>query len=193
MRVTIGLLASFLLFSPVLGLGAQTVEILAGQNGGAEYSEETESILSGCLDYLFQSGIIATNERPRELSPEAFADTSLGAKTAAEGYVDFLLSFLVTYGPSTTTTGRPVPLTIVWRVLRVSDNRVLGSGSFSPDLDKVMDQKKFDAGLWALGSDLARAFLPSFTTKTGLAPSREASAVSSTVPIIESSGQGVKP
>lgn len=195
MRVTIGLLASLLLLvlTPGPGLQAQTVEVLAGQNGGGEFSDSTESIVSGCLELLFQSGIIATNDRPEALSPEAFADSGRGMDSAAAGYVDFLLSFLVSYGPSTTMSGRYIPLALDWRVLRVSDRRVLGSGSLAPALDSPMDQKKFDAGLRILGSDLGKACLPILRTRIGLALPRPMSALASSAPFNESSGQGVKP
>jgi hypothetical protein len=193
MRVTIGLLASILLLAAGPRLPAQTVEVLAGQNGGGELSESTESIVSGCLDLLFQSGIIATNDRPQELDPQAFADPGRGMDSAAAGYVDILLSFRVSYGPSTAMAGRSVPLALDWRVLRVSDRKVLGTGSLAPALDSPMDQKKFDAALRTLGSDLGKACLPILRTRIGLALPQPMSALASSAPFNESSGQGVKP
>lgn len=149
------------MFSSIHGLQGQTVEVLAGQNGGGEYSDQTESILSGCLDFLFQSGIIATNDRPRDLGQADFEDNRYGMSSATEGYVDYLLSFLVSYGPSTAMAGRSIPLAMVWRVLRVSDNSVQAGGTLSPGLDIAMDQKKYEAGLRALGSELGRTCLSS--------------------------------
>lgn len=195
MRVSIGLLASLLFLLPAQGLMAQTVEVLACQNGGDEYSESTESILSGCLDLLFQSGIIATNERPRTLSPEAFADSRLGIDSAAAGYVDFLLSFFVSYGPSTAVAGRSVPLSLAWRVQRISDERILDSGSITPALDKAMEKPKFEAGLQNLGTELGKACLSLFTAKIGLLLPRETTRISflSNLPHSVSLGQGVNP
>ncbi len=195
MRVTIGLLAAILLLvlAPGPGLQAQTIEVLAGQNGGSELSDSTESIISGCLDFLFQSGVIATNDRPAELSPEAFADPGRGMESAASGLVDFIFSFRVSYGPSTSLVGRSVPLAMDWRVLRVSDRRVLGEGSLAPALDLPMDQKKFDAGLRSLGSDLGKTCLSILRTRIGLGLPQPMPALASSAPFNESSGQGVKP
>ncbi len=160
--------AILLICLPALALGAQTVELLCAQPDVPETQALTEGLISGCLDSLFAGGLIATNAPPSALAHEAWLDPSLGLSAAREGYVDFLILAYVTYGPSAVISGRYLPLSLEFRVVRVSDGKALDAGRLPVRPDSLETMRDLDSVLRGLGAALGTACLPAFARRAGL-------------------------
>jgi hypothetical protein len=164
---TVPPLALLLLWVPAMALGAQTVELLCAQPEGTEAPALTEGLISGCLDSLFSGGFIATNAPPLALGHDSWLDPSLGLAAAREGYVDFLVLAYITYGPSAAVSGRFLPISLEFRVVRVADGKALGEGRVPVRPDSLETIRDLDAVLRGLGSALGAACLPAFSRRAG--------------------------
>lgn len=138
---------------------AQTV-CVAGKEGGAQCDPGlTETILSGCLDVLFNQGFIATDSKPLRVEGEAWEALDGELLAAREGFSDYLLSFFVVYGLAGGNPSQPFPLSFSYRILSVSDGQLLGEGELAVPEYKPENFKNMEKLLSGLGSSVAEAFL----------------------------------
>ena len=73
--------------------------------------------------------------------------------------MDYILYILVRYGPSQVESLKNRPVSFEYRVLRVSDGRVLGKDVLDVAADSLENNKKLDANLRSMGSSVAKAFI----------------------------------
>ncbi len=164
-RLPIVALAALCLGVP---LRAQTFSVaLLEDAGGAEGRELSEALVGGCLDLLFDAGLIATNEAIGRIDRAGFKSGDLGLKAAREGYVDYVALVWVRYVDTPTEPPERVPETLDWRLLRVRDGTALAEGSSAPPrLESKTGDERRDL-LTRFGRSLADAWMKALRKERG--------------------------
>ncbi|NLJ46727.1 MAG: hypothetical protein GX430_09215 [Treponema sp.] len=110
-------------------LSGQTFSVaLLEDSAGAEATELSNAVLSGCLDQLFYAGFIATNETIGRIARPEFQSSALGLQSAREGYVDFLALVWIRYAVRPSDPPVRYPEALAWRLVRVRDGSALAEG-----------------------------------------------------------------
>lgn len=157
MSLVLGLI---LMVLPIASEAGQTVGLLCAVSPGDGTEEMSEGIMSGCLDAFFDSGIIATDSRPVAVSRDAWLDTGLGMELAREGLLEYLVAIYVEYRPDDDLGGRLMPVALLYRIMRVDDEALLGEGSVEVPQARADTAKKLEAMTRSLGASLAKSCLP---------------------------------
>lgn len=139
---SLAMTAIFSLAAAFVPLYAQTVEVAlveSSLDGAAAATRSSELVISGVLEGLFDSGLIATNSRPVPGDRESFRAYVPGA-ASVEGLIDYVIVVLAEYGQAT-----PVP-ECMYRLVRVRDGKEIARGSApvvapvsasGPEIDKA--------------------------------------------------------
>ena len=147
-----------------LAVGAHTVGVVLVEEDSpllalVDSATASEGLASGALDALFDAGQIAIGSPTVRGAREAWADPAFAISAAREGWVDFLVLLFVSYRGGAPGKAVAIPASLSWRLVRVADGALLGSGSIAgpPDAPDLL------AGLAvrskALGAAAARSCL----------------------------------
>lgn len=147
-----------------LALGAHTVGVVLVEEDAplldlVERAPASEALASGALDALFDAGQIAVGSPTLRVSREAWAAPEFALAGAREGWVDFLVLLFVSYREGPPGRAAAIPGTLSWRLVRVADGALLGSGSIAgpPDAPDLLD--RLAARSKALGAAAASSCL----------------------------------
>lgn len=94
-----------------------------------------ESLVSGCLDSLFDSGLIATTAPSAVLDPARWQDSTYGIAGAKEGFIDFVFTFYVTWRSSAIKKHVWLVATCSYRLIRIADGATVASGAIDSEPD----------------------------------------------------------
>ncbi len=149
-------------------LWAQTFSVdLLEDEKGAEARELSNALLSGCLDRLFDAGLIATNESIGRIDRNGFQSRTLGMSAAREGYVDFVALVWIRYVEHPSDPAVRVPESLSWRLVRVRDGIALAEGSaVPPPFDAKTDEERREQ-LSMMGRSLADAWTRALRKERG--------------------------
>ena len=144
------LLAAFcILFFAFSSIQAETVTISVVQNENAPTiaSDMSRTIEDEILGSYFDSGHIVSNSDIR-LDGIQFTEKNFGIKEAAQGYSDYLIAILLNYSPgiledTDKKTSWAQLDSLVWRVVRVADSKIIGEKSIDAHQIKVMDSDPY--------------------------------------------------
>ncbi len=151
--------ATLILLAPLCRIAAQTVEVFPAIGAGSQAFVSTQVVLAGCMDALFEKGYIAADSRPVMLSAEEWANSALGIKAAEDGFADYVLSFYSIWAASTAVVGKIYPVSLRYRIVKVTSVKVLFEGSIDTPADTLETFRKYDAILRALGTSVAQGFI----------------------------------
>ena len=124
---------------------AQTFSVsILEDSRGDDSPALSEAVLDGCLDYLFASGLIATNESVGRVEESVFRSRGYGMASAREGFVDFAAFVWIRYVSLAGVPDVTVPEIVRWRIVRVRDESVLEEGTTPPPQYEEMtaDERK---------------------------------------------------
>lgn len=156
-----GLLCAIFAFAAVGSSAALTVSLAPAQtilsSGGAESPPPLDSFMSGCLDSLFDAGMIATNAPAQSIDPSRWSDTAFGLSGAREGFVDYVLAFFVAWKPSSLEKKIWLAASCDYRIVRVSDGKVLAAGSVEGETDGPELLADPDRSARSMGSGLGKS------------------------------------
>lgn len=159
------ILAALCLAAPLWG---QTFSVaLLEDSGGAEAPDLSDALLSGCLDHLFASGFIATNETIGRISREDFRSALLGMKSAREGYVDYVALVWIRYAETPSDPPVRFPESLAWRLMRVRDGSALAEGAEKPESFESGTAEERRERLSLLGRSLAAGWARTLRKERG--------------------------
>lgn len=138
---------------------AQTVAVLAAESVDPPAGEATEAVVSGLMDRLFDSGLIATSERTRQVERADWRLEPRSLGDAREGSVDYLACVYVAYAPSTLRPGLPRPLGLELRLYRVADGGLAAEASLPPFAGLDETEEGLSRLLRAFGGEAAEALM----------------------------------
>jgi hypothetical protein len=132
-------LCAFFAFAAVGAASALTVSVAPAQYVVASEDSppptQLDSFLSGCLDGLYDAGFIATNAPAQDIDHSRWAEASFGLSGTKEGFVDIVVAVFVTWRPSNLKKEVWLATGCEYRIIRVSDGKVLASGSAQGETD----------------------------------------------------------
>jgi hypothetical protein len=113
---------------------ALTVAVAPAQD--TDYAPSSEArgspiayVVTGCMDALFDSGHVATDTPPVQVSRSAWGRNAYALTGASEGLVDYVIALYVEWAPSAFHKEVLLPTSIVYRLVQVSDGTVQGEGT----------------------------------------------------------------
>lgn len=164
-RLPMTVLAALCLAVP---LRAQTVSVaLLEDAGGSEGGELSDALVGGCMELLFDEGLIATNESVGRIDRAGFRSGAPGLNAAREGYVDYVALVWIRYVDTPTDPPERVPESLDWRLLRVRDGTALAEGSSTPPrLESKTGDERRDL-LARFGRSLADAWMKALRKERG--------------------------
>lgn len=142
----------FLLLAALAEASAFTVGLVLVEDESTPSGPGLSALIaSGALDVLFEGGQMGVGASVASASDSSWARPGFGLIEAREGYVDFLIAILVRYRDSAARSGLLVPAKVAWRLVRVSDGSVLGSGTIegpedSPELPAAIRDRSSQLG-----------------------------------------------
>jgi len=149
MHFSKSLMVCFILFTAICSLQAETVTISVIQNESAPAiaAEMSHTIEDEILGSYFDAGQIVSNSDVR-FDGVRFTEKNFGIKEAAQGFSDYLIAILLNYSPgeiqdTEKKTSWAELDSLVWRVVRVSDSKILGEKSIDVNQIKVMDSDPY--------------------------------------------------
>jgi hypothetical protein len=86
-------------------------------------------LVSGCMSGLFDAGQVATDSSPVRTSRADWGLSDDNLPAAREGMVDFVIALYVEWTPSVIHKNSMLPASVDYRLVRVSDGKVIGRGS----------------------------------------------------------------
>jgi hypothetical protein len=115
-------------------------------------------VQSGFMDYLFDSGFIATSERSARCESGAFRPfEGQDLEDARNGLVDYVVDAMVSFRPSAFRKELWIPVSVSWRVLDVAKSATVGEGSLGGIADDGDITKEAPGSSATLGRNLAKA------------------------------------
>ncbi len=99
---------------------------------GKEAPELSDAVLTGCMDCLFERGLIATNESVGRVERSVFQSPKYGIESAREGYVDFIALLWIRYVQHPSDPDIVTPEAVCWRLVRVMDGILIAEGTAAP-------------------------------------------------------------
>lgn len=164
-RLPVFALAALCLIAP---LRSQTFSVaLLEDAGGAEGRDLSDALVGGCMDLLFDAGLIATNEAVGRIDRAGFRSGFPGLEAAREGYVDYVALVWIRYVDTPTDPPERIPETLDWRLLRVRDGTALAEGSSTPPrLESKTGDERRDL-LARFGRSLADAWIKALRKERG--------------------------
>jgi hypothetical protein len=120
--------------------------------------------VSGCLDLLFDSGFVATNTSTTRLPRDSWGVSSYGLAEAKEGLVDYVLAVYVDWRPSSFHKTALLPISIAYRVVRVSDGKLIGEGKVPDAVDSEETSKSYAQTASLAGASAAGACIKLLST-----------------------------
>jgi hypothetical protein len=117
------------------------------------------SLVSGCMDGLFNGGHIVTDALPLLVTHEEWVKPNFGFAQAKEGGMDYLIAVFAAWKRSSFRKGILLPSRIEYRFYNVEDGKLLAAGSIDgpPDGAAVADQP--DRSAAKMGGLVATAFM----------------------------------
>jgi len=94
-------------------------------------------LVSGCMDAIFDSGHIATDAPVTLIRREAWGENDYSLTSAREGLVDYVVALYVAWTPSTFHKDVLLPLSVEYRLVRVSNGEVIVEGK----VDGIVDSE----------------------------------------------------
>ncbi|HSV56267.1 MAG TPA: hypothetical protein VLH39_04060 [Magnetospirillaceae bacterium] len=135
---------------------ARTVSVVVLEDArGPEAPELSDALLGGCMDRLFESGFIATNQAVGRIEKAEFESRGFGIRSAREGHVDYLALIWVRYMEDPSDPADRLPEFVAWRLIRVRDGAALVEGSSAPSLANSGSGKERRDQVSGLGRVLA--------------------------------------
>jgi len=149
MQISKSLIVYCILFLAIFSLPAETVTIsvIQNENAPAIASDMSHTIEDEILGSYFDAGQIVSNSDIR-FDGVQFTEKNFGIKDAAQGFSDYLIAILLNYNPGEISdtekkTSWAELDSLVWRVVRVSDSKILGEKSIDVKQIKVMDSDPY--------------------------------------------------
>lgn len=147
-----------------VAVSAQTVEVVLMEDPGTLGDGATrlsEFLIAGCLDSVFEAGVIGTNERPRTGTASDFLAYKPGPNEA-EALVDYVIVVLAVYAPPSGRPGEAITaLECRYRCVRVADGAELAIGSVPVVAPASASDADMENAYSAMGSRIAGAVLAS--------------------------------
>lgn len=134
---------------------AETVAVLAAESPDPAGGEATETLVSGLMDRLFDSGFIATSERTRQVERGEWRLEPRSLIDAREGAVDYLACLYVAYAPSSRRPGAPRPLGLELRLYRAADGGLAAEAGLPPFPERDETSEGLGRLLRSLGGEAA--------------------------------------
>ena len=138
-----------ILFFAFSSLQAETVTISVVQNENAPSiaSDMSRTIEDEVLGAYFDNGHIVSTSDLR-FDGIQFTEKNFGIKEAAQGFSDYLIAILLNYSPGVLEdvdkkTSWAELNNLVWRVVRVSDSKIISEKSIDANKIKVMDSDPY--------------------------------------------------
>jgi len=132
-------LCAFFAIAAAGAASALTVSVAPAQHvaesEGASSPTPLDSFMSGCLDGLYDAGFIATNAPARDMDRSQWSEVSFGLAGTKEGFVDYVVAVFVTWRPSSLKKEAWLATGCDYRIVRVSDGKVVASGSLQGETD----------------------------------------------------------
>jgi len=149
MQISKSLTFCFILLFVLSALSAETVTISVIQNETAPSiaSDMSHTIEDEILGSYFDAGHIVSNSDIR-FDGIQFTEKNFGIKEAAQGFSDYLIAILLNYNPveihdTEKKTSWAELTSLVWRVVRVSDSKILAEKSMDISQLKVLDSDPY--------------------------------------------------
>ncbi len=124
--------AALLLLSASVGLHALTVGLSPAEDrsfGELGRATPMGSLVSGCLDRLFDAGFIATDSSVLPSTLAEWRTAAVDESVLKDAFVDFDIRLYVEWKESSFMEEALLPSRIAFRLVRVSDGRVVAEGS----------------------------------------------------------------
>jgi hypothetical protein len=96
-------------------------------------------LVSGCLGVLFDAGFVVTDDAPFQGTRSAWAGIDFATAGAKEGQIDFVVALYVDWTVSGFHKDVLLPTAIAYKLVRVSDGKVIIEGDMagSPDSEEA--------------------------------------------------------
>jgi len=122
---------------------------------GLESKDLSNAVLGGCLDYLFTSGLIATNETIGRVERAVYQSSGYGLTTAREGFVDYIAFVWIRDENHPSISDITIPVDVELRLVRVRDGALLTEGTVVPPMYTDMTAEERNDIFTELGRSLA--------------------------------------
>ncbi|MEI6387855.1 MAG: hypothetical protein WCQ50_14575 [Spirochaetota bacterium] len=140
-----------------LGLAsAQTVELQLRCSGKSVPAIAPKEIQTGALDRFFAEGLIVTTSAPAIGDSQEELQATMDA--SQEGRVDLLLVVSAVWSQG--DTALYLPDTFTWTVYRISDRKLLASGTIQTQAEGLPKQTNSVKNYRLVGDSMAKAALP---------------------------------
>jgi len=138
-------------------INAQTIEVSLIETepvSGNSMTRQSEYVISGALDALFEAGLIGTNARPAAGDLAAFTQF-VPDPDAAEAMIDYVVAILAEYDGL-----NPVP-SCRYRLIRIRDGRDVQSGAVPAVVPRSALDADVEKACIDVGGAVAAACFPS--------------------------------
>lgn len=148
-------LAALALQASAQGIGlslAQAPEVPA-----AASAPLSAKLVEGCLDALFDAGLIASDADCAYISRAEWEQGAFGLGTAREGMLDIMIAAYASLEPSSYKTDSWLLAVVDYRLVRVSDGSVFARGSLKGPADSAEAASNAAGSARDLGASLGSA------------------------------------
>jgi len=153
-----------LLASAAISAAALTVDIAPAQDPAFAAPPDGRGspltlLVSGCMGAFFDSGYIVTDSSARFELRGSWGSSRYALEEAREGQVDFVIDMFVAWATSAYDKEVALPASADYRLVRVSDGKVLAEGSIEGIMDSL-DSAAHEGAMAALmGTKIAEPSL----------------------------------
>jgi hypothetical protein len=153
------------------GAAAQTVSVAPAEDPalsaeGKESPSPMASLVSGCLESLFEAGMIATDARCVPLTRGAWESPSFGLAEAGEGFVDYVVALYASWKPSAYKPGAWLATKVEYRLVRVADGSAIATGSLEGPGDSERSASEAERSAERIGASIGRACAASLGSRS---------------------------
>jgi hypothetical protein len=161
-----------LAFAQAASAFAFTVSVSPAESGnfapdGPDQASPMNAFVSGCMDALFESGSVVTDTAIERLDRAQWEGEKPDLREAKEGYVDYMIRVYVDWKASTFHKDALLPAAVSYRILRVSDGAVLGSGELAGIADSEESSKNAERSASLSGKQAVAPFVALLSTLSG--------------------------
>ncbi len=146
-----------LMLGAQVAIDAQTIEVSLIETmpaSGTAMTRQSEYVISGALDALFEAGMIGTNARPVAGAPDSLTQF-VPDQDAAEAMIDYVVAILAEYDGRT-----PVP-SCRYRLIRIRDGQDVESGAVPAAVPRSALDADVEKACIEVGSAVIAACFPS--------------------------------
>jgi hypothetical protein len=143
---------------------AAALTISVAPSEGEEYAPPPDgsgsplrSLVSGCMDLLFDSGWIVTDSAATRGPRSAWIRGGDALSEAREGLVDYMIAIYVDWVPSSFHKGILLPATVAYSIVRVSDGKTIIEGEVKGSPDSEETSTHFAEAASQVGTLVAQA------------------------------------